>query len=109
MLDASCCLLSVVCWYEKAVAEVFFMYGPNCVERVSLPEWSKGLRSGRNVFERVGLNPTADKSFAATTTKSCHAAHTLSFLLLFAGLILQDTITADGPSSFIPPSSSTFA
>ena len=27
---------------------------------VSLPEWSKGLRSGRNVFERVGSNPTAD-------------------------------------------------
>lgn len=31
-----------------------------CVVRVSLPEWSKGLRSGRNVFERVGSNPTAD-------------------------------------------------
>ena len=29
---------------------------------VSLPEWSKGLRSGRNVFERVGSNPTADKA-----------------------------------------------
>ena len=29
-------------------------------QRVSLPEWSKGLRSGRNVFERVGSNPTAD-------------------------------------------------
>ncbi|KAI9895132.1 hypothetical protein PsorP6_019013 [Peronosclerospora sorghi] len=26
---------------------------------VSLPEWSKGLRSGRNGFERVGSNPTA--------------------------------------------------
>ena len=62
MLVVVCCLLSVGCWYEKAVAEVFFMYGPNCVERVSLPEWSKGLRSGRNVFERVGSNPTADIS-----------------------------------------------
>ena len=30
---------------------------------VSLPEWSKGLRSGRNVFERVGSNPTADIRF----------------------------------------------
>lgn len=30
---------------------------------VSLPEWSKGLRSGRNVFERVGSNPTADIHF----------------------------------------------
>jgi hypothetical protein len=30
---------------------------------VSLPEWSKGLRSGRNVFERVGSNPTADIPF----------------------------------------------
>ena len=32
---------------------------------VSLPEWSKGLRSGRNVFERVGSYPTADISFYA--------------------------------------------
>ena len=49
------------------------MCGDDSGEAVSLPEWSKGLRSGRNVFERVGSNPTADKSFAATTTKSCHA------------------------------------
>ena len=36
---------------------------------VSLPEWSKGLRSGRNVFERVGSNPTADMTFSSSKTK----------------------------------------
>ncbi len=33
------------------------MGGVFCNESVV---WSKGLRSGRNVFERVGSNPTAD-------------------------------------------------
>ena len=28
--------------------------------QVGLPEWSKGSRSGRDVFVRVGPNPTAD-------------------------------------------------
>ena len=41
-------------WVKKWVCE-----SPRAV---SLPEWSKGLRSGRNVFERVGSNPTADKA-----------------------------------------------
>ena len=37
---------------------------------VRLPELSKGLRSGRNVFKRVGPNPTADTSFATTRNKA---------------------------------------
>ena len=37
--------------------------GDDSGERVSLYEWSKGLRSGRNAFERVGSNPTADIPF----------------------------------------------
>jgi hypothetical protein len=40
--------------------ECVFMLVCVCKVSVSLPEWSKGLRSGRNVFERVGSNPTAD-------------------------------------------------
>ena len=38
---------------------------------VSLPEWSKGLRSGRNVFERVGSNPTADILVAVRAVLVC--------------------------------------
>ena len=47
--------------------------GGDSGEPVSLPEWSKGLRSGRNVFERVGSNPTADNPLLSLTTKCCNA------------------------------------
>ena len=38
------------------------VFGPHiyCITGVGLPEWSKGSRSGRDVFVRVGSNPTAD-------------------------------------------------
>ena len=42
-------------------------------QRVSLPEWSKGLRSGRNVFERVGSNPTADILLPRSATQRTHS------------------------------------
>ena len=45
-------------------------------EPVSLPEWSKGLRSGRNVFERVGSNPTADISSFCETLQQRQATVT---------------------------------
>ena len=45
------CVFFVSAWLVAWLREVL---------DVSLPEWSKGLRSGRNVFERVGSNPTAD-------------------------------------------------
>ena len=70
---------------------IFVICGEDSGELVSLPEWSKGLRSGRNVFERVGSNPTADTSFAATHNKiwqrrltRCH----LSTCLLLGSLCL---------------------
>ncbi len=65
MLCASC---SVMCYVLCVMCYVFSVwYHRNCVlQCVSLPEWSKGLRSGRNVFERVGSNPTAD-IFCRTT------------------------------------------
>lgn len=43
----------IVCWYKV----------------VGLPEWSKGSRSGRDVFVRVGSNPTAD-IFAPNCTQA---------------------------------------
>ena len=43
---------------------------------VSLPEWSKWLRSGRNVFERVGSNPTADILYARQRTQR-HVNHAI--------------------------------
>ena len=52
--------------------------GDDSGEPVSLPEWSKGLRSGRNVFERVGSNPTADISYLlriAAAPGFVHARH----------------------------------
>ena len=65
------------------------MYG------VSLPEWSKGLRSGRNVFERVGSNPTAD-IFTDTSASSstlggnlfCYFHKAKRVLFLFANVCI---------------------
>ena len=59
------------------------MCGDDSGKPVSLPEWSKGLRSGRNVFERVGSNPTADKSFAAAHNKMLQRLLTRSLTYLF--------------------------
>lgn len=54
-----------------------------------MPEWSKGLRSGRNVFELVGSNPTADillhftrpgnASYTTTLSNNPHSIHTTWF------------------------------
>ena len=49
------CLFVCVCFFKGLKKR-----GCCVICNVSLPEWSKGLRSGRNVFERVGSNPTAD-------------------------------------------------
>ena len=55
-----CCVLCLLC--VCSVLNVVRLLNLCVVFKVSvsLPEWSKGLRSGRNVFERVGSNPTAD-------------------------------------------------
>ena len=79
-------------WFERS-------WGPwarivlNRVEevlRVSLPEWSKGLRSGRNVFERVGSNPTAD-----IPTASAHAGARHSFCCTQLGHLFLSVSSGD--------------
>lgn len=52
---------------------------------VGLPEWSKGSRSGRDVFVRVGSNPTAD-IFAQTAPQALDT-QTSQTLYLRPGLI----------------------
>ena len=51
-----------------------------CLYNVSLPEWSKGLRSGRNVFERVGSNPTADMTFSVPRPWRSHWRPAVPFM-----------------------------
>ena len=62
------------------------MCGCDKGEPVSLSECSKGLRSGRNVFERVGSNPTADTFFAIRWHRC--------LLVLFMPTKHPETITA---------------
>ena len=89
------------------------MCGDVSGEPVSLPELSKGLRSGRNVFERVGSNPTADKTFDVTRNETLQRLLTrcrLCLTLLGSSCPqVSDTITSVAPSSVNPPSSSTVA
>ena len=58
-----CTLLIESFWPLDGPGKLLNCYRDVAGDVVSLPEWSKGLRSGRNVFERVGSNPTADISF----------------------------------------------
>ena len=51
------------------ICDWFMVCGLYGRQPVSLPEWSKGLRSGRNVFERVDSNPTADTTFRFHTRR----------------------------------------
>lgn len=70
----------VVCVLLLFVVVQVFKLAEMCVyRRVSLPEWSKGLRSGRNVFELVGSNPTAD--ILLRIAAQYHAYHFSSLLL----------------------------
>ena len=57
-----CCCRRCLCEFEVLKVVERCRY-----RRVSLPEWSKGLRSGRNVFGLVGSNPTADILLRNTT------------------------------------------
>ena len=72
-------------------------------EPVRLPEWSKGLRSGRKVFERVGSNPTADTSFCYRAQQSAvTSTHVLVslFAVYWAHFCRQeapDSLTAVSP------------
>lgn len=56
-----------------------------------MPEWSKGLRSGRNVFELVGSNPTAD--ILLHFTRPVNASNTTS----------QSTLHPHSPGSITLP------
>lgn len=60
LLYVVCVFCVFVCKYLLIVKRFLFVCVCCCICAVSLPEWSKGLRSGRNVFELVGSNPTAD-------------------------------------------------
>jgi hypothetical protein len=81
------CLRVCVCWCVFLRKRMW----SECKQRVSLPEWSKGLRSGRNVFGLVGSNPTADILPHTTTNFTLHNWNACDYLFMshFISILAQ--------------------